>query len=269
MIVARSPGPGSGRTGTRKPMPRERRNTPAWMAELLFEQAIVPSGAPVELAGTAAPRDPGITRSDLLGVAGHGPEPPRSFAAYKALMEELFNPLRDKALALMQKEPVFRTAREVWKKGQGQANAAIVQTLSPWVVRALQEAYDFSAPPVSFQHAAGFLGQYDMRHHRIIITPRLFDASLKDFLDTLIHEEMHAFQAELILMLSTQRKGRTLTPPERAIAQYWKNEEPKYRSTLAAGSAMSPETKARYRMIGQEHHAWTTAHFLSARISGA
>ncbi|MEB3299750.1 MAG: hypothetical protein VKO21_09730 [Candidatus Sericytochromatia bacterium] len=245
------------------------RKAPSWMAELFFEAAVVPAAALPEVSVVERPAEPGFSRADLLGPAASGPEPPRTFAAYKALMESLFNPLRDQALKLMQREPVFATAREVWRKGQGQANANVVSALSPFVVKALEQAYGFAAPPVDYKPAAGFLGQYDVRHHRILITPALFQASLKDFLDTLIHEEMHAFQADLILMLNVQRKGRVLTPPERALAQYWKNEEPKYRSALAAGSAMSPETKARYRMIGQEYHAWTTAHYLASRLAGS
>lgn len=239
------------------------------MAELFFEAAVVPAAAMPGVPEVERPADPGFTRADLLGASAHGPEPPRTFAAYKVLMEELFNPMRERALALMVREPVFGTAREVWRKGQGQANAAIVQGLVPFVVRALEQAYDFTSPAIDYKAAAGFLGLYDMRHHRIVVSPGLFDKPLKEFLDTLIHEEMHAFQAERILMLNVQRKGRVLSAPERAIAQYWRNEEPKYRSALAAGSSMSPETKARYRMIGQEYHSWTTAHYMASRLAGS
>ncbi|MBM3260730.1 MAG: hypothetical protein FJY99_13475 [Candidatus Sericytochromatia bacterium] len=249
------------REGPRKP--------PSWMAELFFEAAVVPAAAVPGLPAAERAAEPAFTRADLLGLSAHGPEPPRNFAAYKVLMEDLFNPMRNRALALMAKEPVFASAREVWRKGQGQANAAIVQGLVPFVIRSLEQAYGFTSPPIDYKAAAGFLGLYDMRHHRILVSPTLFNTSLKDFLDTVIHEEMHAFQAELILMLNVQRKGRVLSAPERAIAQYWRNEEPKYRSAMAAGSAMSPETKARYRMIGQEYHAWTTAHFLASRLAGA
>jgi hypothetical protein len=37
---------------------------------------------------------------------------------------------------------------------------------------------------------------------------------------------------------------------------------------MAAGSQMSPETKRRYRLIGQEYHAWTTGHFVGSKLTG-
>ena len=181
-------------------------------------------------------------------------------------LSELFDARRDRVVRQLQAQPVFKVARVEWNPRQTSTNANIARELVPYVVNAMQAAYEFSAPSIEFSPAAGFLGTYDIKHHKITLTPQLFGKPLKEFLDTLVHEEIHAFQADVMLMLNVQRKGRVLSPAERAIAQYWKNEEPKYRSALAAGSSMSPETRRRYQMIGQEYHAWSTGHFVATKV---
>ncbi len=238
------------------------------MAELLFENSVVAGPDPVvgqdhgDLAASPRP-----SRSQLQG--GYvGEEPPKTFAAYRALMSELFDHKRARLVQLLQKEPVFTSAIPEWNPKRSSGNANIARELTPYVVKGMEAAYEFGSAPIEFVSAAGFLGTYDMKHHKIQITPALFSQPLKEFLDTLVHEEIHALQTEMLLMLNVQKKGKVLSPPERAIAQYWRNEEPKYRSALAAGSGMSPETKRRYRMIGQEYHAWTTGHFVGSRMTG-
>jgi hypothetical protein len=255
-----------------KAAPAARKRRPgagSWMAELLFEQAVVAGPDPAFAEDAKALReDPAvITRSQLVGTY-IGQEPPKTFAEYRALMTELFNEKREKLVKLLKKEPVFMSALAEWNPKTSTSNANISRELVPYVIKGMEHAYDFTAAPVEFVPAAGFLGTYEMKHHKIQVTPALFAQPYKDFLDTLIHEEVHALQAEMMLMLNVQKRGKVLSPPERAIAQYWKNEEPKYRSALAAGSNMSPETKRRYQMIGQEYHAYTTAHYVSSKMTG-
>lgn len=242
----------------------------SWMAELLFEQTVVAGRAPqfgsldVGSGGGAT----GPTRSQLLdGYVGG--EPPRDWTGYRELQAELFDAKRSLLVRLLSAEPVFAGAVREWTPKSTTANANISRLLVPYVVTAMEKVYEFGAPPIIFSPAAGFLGTYDMRHHKITLTPLLFARPLKEFVDTLVHEEIHALQAEMMLMLNAQKKGRALIPAERAIAQYWKNEEPKYRSALAAGSQMSPQTRRRYMMIGQEFHAWTTGHYVASKVLGS
>lgn len=240
------------------------------MAELLFEQSFGqdPSGQGAEDAPGADQRPAGgFSRGQLLdGYIGE--EPPKTFAEYRALLSELFDRKRDQVVRLLAKEPVFSSAVAEWMPKHTTTNANIARELAPYVVRAMEKVYDYAAPPIEFVAAAGFLGTYDIKAHKIQITPALFGQPLKEFVDTLVHEEIHALQAEMMLMLNTQMRGKVLSPPERAIARYWKNEEPKYRSALAAGSQMSPETRRRYRLIGQEYHAWTTGHYIATKVLG-
>lgn len=254
------------------PPARKRAGGPgrSWMAELLFEQSFAAEASASMAAESrkddAAPGG-GFTRGQLLdGYIGE--EPPRTVIEYRALLAELFDRKRAKVVELLKKEPVFSSAITEWAPKRSTTNANIARELTPYVVKAMEQVYDFSAPPIEYVPASGFLGTYDMKAHKIQITPVLFTQPLKEFVDTLVHEEIHALQAEMMLMLNTQMRGKTLSPPERAIARYWKNEEPKYRSALAAGSQMSPDTKRRYRLIGQEFHAWSTGHFIATKVLG-
>ena len=245
---------------------RERQPDSNWLSELLFEHKVGGQfdNFRIEPERSAAPTA-STSRGDLVG-AFVGQEPPKTLAAYRQLLSELFDARRDRVVRQLQAQPVFKVARVEWNPRQTSTNANIARELVPYVVNAMQAAYEFSAPSIEFSPAAGFLGTYDIKHHKITLTPQLFGKPLKEFLDTLVHEEIHAFQADVMLMLNVQRKGRVLSPAERAIAQYWKNEEPKYRSALAAGSSMSPETRRRYQMIGQEYHAWSTGHFVATKV---
>ncbi len=242
----------------------------SWMAELLFEQSIVSPPSPVQGddRGSGQAGGGGAYTRGQLADGYIGEEPPKTFAQYRALMCELFDGKRDKVVGLLKREAVFNSAIVEWTPKRSTTNANIARQLTPYVVKAMETVYDYAAPPIEYVPAAGFLGTYDMKAHKIQITPVLFTLPLKEFIDTLIHEEIHAFQAEWMLMLNTQMRGKVLAPPERAIARYWRNEEPKYRSALAAGSQMSPDTKRRYRMIGQEYHAWTTGHYISTKVLG-
>ncbi|MBU6427377.1 MAG: hypothetical protein KGR26_00055 [Cyanobacteria bacterium REEB65] len=236
-----------------------------WQSELSFEHKVggqLLGGVPA--ADSQASSD---ERSDqALGLAGQGP--PRTFAEYCSRLAALFDAKRDRLVGALAPQPVFAVARREWQPKQPSINANIARSLTPIVVHAMEATYAFTAPPIGFSQAAGFLGTYDIRQHKITLTPQLFERSLKEFLDTLVHEEIHALQADLLLRLHVQKRGRPLSGAERAIAQYWKNEEPKYRSALAAGSEMSPQTKRRYQQLGQEYHAWTTGHFVASRLTG-
>lgn len=238
----------------------------SWLSELLFEHKVGGqfSEFRVEAERSTGPV-PVATQADLQS-GFVGAEPPKTFTAYKQLVSDLFDAKRQRLVDKLMAQPVFEAARNEWNPRHSTTNANIARELVPYVVQAMQEVYEFSAPPIHFTNAGGFLGTYDMRHHKITLTPQLFGRPAREFVDTLVHEEIHALQADMMLMLNVQKKGRVLTPPERSIAQYWKNEEPKYRSAMAAGSNMSPETKRRYQMIGQEYHAWTTGHYVASRI---
>ncbi|MBI6546806.1 MAG: hypothetical protein HY692_08425 [Cyanobacteria bacterium NC_groundwater_1444_Ag_S-0.65um_54_12] len=241
----------------------------SWLTELLFEHEVLTAGQDAyrRPGGEITPATQQYDRAELLG-SYQSSEPPRTFAAYRIILSQLFDAKRQRLFDLLAAEPVMRSATTEWSPRSSVTNANIARVLVPFVVKALEQSYEFNAPPVEFAPAAGFLGTYDSRHHKITLSPQLFGSSCKEFLDTLIHEEIHALQGELLALLNVQRRGRILTPVERAIAQYWKNEEPKYRSALAAGSQMSPDTKRRYLLIGQEFHAWTTGHFVASKLTG-
>jgi hypothetical protein len=135
-------------------------------------------------------------------------------------------------------------------------------------VPALGEAYGFRPAPVSFDTAmtAGFNGLYDHKAFKVYLPESLLRGSFAAFVEILVHEQMHCLQEGMIGRLYLN-KGQPLIHEERAVATYWMNERPKYRSAMANGSEMSPETRRRYNAIGQEYHSITTGKHIAERFA--
>jgi hypothetical protein len=251
----------------------------AWMAEIMFEAGFDPTlraGQSETLTPHADPSG-GFTRSQLLGgPTGSAPAGAplaegqliRTPEQFRATLSYLFDPKRDAAIADMEREAILRASREVWDPRKPETNRRIATEFMRYFVPALGEAYDFKPAPVEFNTAmaAGFNGLYDHKAYKVYLPEGLLQGSFATFVEILVHEQMHCLQEGMIGRLYLN-KGQPLVHEERAIATYWMNERPKYRSAMANGSQMSPETRKRYNAIGQEYHSITTGKHISERFS--
>ncbi|HEY9897595.1 MAG TPA: hypothetical protein V6D00_00310 [Pantanalinema sp.] len=257
--------------------PRPAKGEKAWMSEILFEAQFDPRFQNAHPGGAGEAERPGasrpgtFTRSALLEASEEAPvgELPRSRGQYRALLGRLFDAKAEDAAEAMRDEPVLSSMREVWQPGRPEVNRRVASEFMRYFLPKLGEAYGFKPCPVQFDDtlSGGYNGLYDLRHDRIYLPERTLSGTFADFIDVVAHEEMHCMQERLIARLHLIKHGTPLTPDERAIATYWRNEQPKYRSAMANGSAMSPETRARYREIGQEYHSIRTGAYMSARLS--
>ena len=247
----------------------------AWMAELMFEAGFDPNLRAGMSETLSAPADPtgGFTRAQLLGgPAGAAPlaegQLIRSPEQYRETLSYLFDPKRDAAVTTMEREAILRATREVWDPRKPETNRRIAYEFMRYFMPALGEAYGFKPAPVEFNTAmaAGFNGLYDHKAYKVYLPETLLRGSFATFVDILVHEQMHCLQEGMIGRLYLN-KGQPLSHEERAVATYWMNERPKYRSAMANGSQMSPETRKRYNAIGQEYHSITTGRHVSERFS--
>lgn len=256
--------------------PRPAQGEKAWMSEILFEAQFDPRfknahPGPSEGPAASASRAGGFTRSALIAASEAPPagEVPRSPEQYRALLGQLFDAKAEEAVDAMRDEPVLASMREVWQPGRPEVNRRVADAFMRFFMPRLGEAYGFKPCPVQFDDtlSGGYNGLYDIKHDRIYLPEKTLSGTFAAFIDVLVHEQMHCMQERLIGRLHLSKQGTPLTPEERAIATYWRNEQPKYRSCMANGSAMSPETRARYREIGQEYHSIQTGAYMSARLS--
>ncbi len=253
----------------------------AWMAEIMFEAGFDPSYRAGQSESLTPHADPsgGFTRSQLQG-GPNGAEPTGAVLAegqlirtpeqFRATLSRLFDPKRDAAIADMEREAILRASREVWDPRKPETNRRIAYEFMRYFVPALGEAYGFKPAPVEFNTAmaAGFNGLYDHKAYKVYLPEGLLQGSFATFVEILVHEQMHCLQEGMIGRLYLN-KGQPLLHEERAVATYWMNERPKYRSAMANGSQMSPETRKRYNAIGQEYHSITTGKHISERFSKA
>ncbi|MNK69497.1 hypothetical protein D3C87_888870 [compost metagenome] len=247
----------------------------AWMAELMFEAGFDPTlrGGQAETLAPHADPTGGFTRAQLLG-GGSGPAPLaegqliRTPEQFRETLSYLFDPKRDAAVGNMEREAILRASREVWDPRKPETNRRIAYEFMRYFMPALGEAYGFKPAPVEFNTAmsAGFNGLYDHKAYKIYLPETLLQGPYATFVEILVHEQMHCLQEGMISRLYLN-KGQPLSHEERAIATYWMNERPKYRSAMANGSQMSPETRKRYNAIGQEYHSITTGKHISERFS--
>jgi hypothetical protein len=253
----------------------------AWMAELMFEAGFDPTLRGGQSASPESSADPsgGFTRSQLLGAESpQGAAPAgaplaegqliRTPEQFRETLGYLFDPKRDAAIATMEREAILRASREVWDPRKPETNRRIAYEFMRYFVPALGEAYGFKPAPVEFNTAmaAGYNGLYDHKAYKVYLPEGLLQGSFATFVEILVHEQMHCLQEGMIGRLYLN-KGQPLSHEERAIATYWMNERPKYRSAMANGSQMSPETRKRYNAIGQEYHSITTGKHVSERFS--
>lgn len=254
--------------------PPARQGEAAWMAEMLFENQFDPRHGAVHPGPANEASDTGrqaFTRSELQGAAAAAAagEPLRSVEQYRALLAKLFDQKAQTAAEGMLDEPVLRSMREVWTPGRPEVNHRVALEFMRYFLPKLGEAYDFKPCPVEFNDtlSGGFGGLYDLKQDRVYLPQRVLNGSFKDFIDVLVHEQMHCLQERLIGGLNLARNGQPLSLEERVIAVYWRNEQPKYRSAMANGSEMSPETRKRYRQIGQEYHSIQTGEYISHALT--
>lgn len=250
----------------------------AWMAEIMFEAGFDPrnqaSVSPSTLESGQMPGAKGFSRAELLS-ASTGDEAvapgelPRNAAQYRALLSRLFDHKAEAAALAMREEPVLRSMREVWTPGRPEVNRHVATEFMRYFLPKVGEAYGFKPCPVEFDDtlSGGYNGLYDLRQDRVYLPQKVLAGTFADFVDVLVHEQMHCMQERLIGRVHLAKQGVPLTPDERAIATYWRNEQPKYRSAMANGSDMSPETRKRYREIGQEYHSIQTGSFFSAALT--
>ncbi len=234
----------------------------SWMQELLFEAGLTrgedpdgPASRPLEDPAFAS----GPSRDMLMALTAEPGRVIASVAEYRTLLHARFDPAVQMTIEHLSNEPVLAAAGKVWRTGSGAGNRRVAESLVRYLGEALGDAYGFEPVPVLFddQRAAGFRGLYDRRFDRVYLPSRLAAGTLHDFIDVVTHEQMHAFQDRLMGRLQLL-KGEPLSGLDRMLATYWKNEEGKYRALMASGSDMSPETREKYRNIGQEYHAITT-----------
>lgn len=247
----------------------------AWMAEIMFEAAFdprtvhghgaEPQGHEERGAGPGA-----FTRSELQGAFTGPPlgQIPRNVEEYRALLARHFDPMCEQACDDMEGEPVLGSMRQVWTPGQPDVNLHVAQEFMRYFLPKLGEAYDYRPCPVEFNDtlSGGYQGLYDLKQDRVYLPTKILAGTFPDFVDVLTHEQMHCMQERLIGRQTVSRKGQALEPEQRALAAYWRNEQPKYRSAMANGSEMSPETRTRYRAIGQEYHAIQTGSYMGQRL---
>lgn len=239
----------------------------SWMAELLFETTF---GQPHPQEPETLPPSSGavpFSRAEL--TSGQATvQLPRSPEEYRGRLHSLFDPARDEALRLILKEPILASSRAVWTPGRPELNRRVAYEFMRYFMPVLQEAYGFKPAPVEFndQFSAGFDGMYDHKNYRVYLPSKLLSGTFERFVDVLVHEQMHCLQEGLIGRLFLN-KGKPLEPEQRAIATYWRNEQPKYRSAMANGAQMSPQTRKRYNEIGQEYHSVSTGEYLSSHMT--
>lgn len=205
----------------------------AWMAEILFEAQFDPQSPSAHPGpqdeGSAAQRRAlgGFNRQELL-AASDAPAPGegiRSVAQYRAVLGRLFDEKADQATRDMLQEPVLVSMQEVWTPGRPEVNRRVATEFMRYFLPKLGEAYGFKPCPVEFNDTlcGGYNGLYELRRDRVYLPERSLRGTLAEFIDVLVHEEMHCMQERLIGRLNLSKGGVPLNPDERAIATYWRN----------------------------------------------
>lgn len=236
-----------------------------WMSELLFEQTLSGSITPGEEIQPSR-TDPGFSQAEL--VSGFtGLKIPTSFEEYKALLAKTYDPKKRELAFIILEQPALRMALSLWDARHPQKNRNLAAELVRFVSTLMGKVYGFVPAAALFKDLPpGLRGQQDSYANRIYLSPNLLRLSARDFLDTVIHEQIHRLQAELIGRLVLSKGGKPLTLDERALAMYWKAEEPKYRSILSAGWELKGDTMKRYQELGQEYHSFDTGTFVSGQV---
>lgn len=252
----------------------------SWMSQLVFEAGFDPrlrtgpKAAQPAGVGYAWTSQGAVYSRDAL-QSGHQTEPPlqapRTPQGYQDLLTRLFDKKAEQAANAMLREPVLKSMRYVWTVGDPVVNRRVAEQFLQYFLPPLGKSYRYNPCPVLFndQGVGGFAGLYHVYADRALLNTSLLKGSFAEFIAVVVHEQMHCLQWRLMGQLQLRRSGASLSSDERAVANYWLNEEAKYRSALANGSEMSEETLHRYLLIGQEHHANKTGQYISRRLSGS
>lgn len=237
-----------------------------WMSELLFEQTTMKGISSPSEEIRSSYSDPGFSQTEL--VSGFtGMKIPKSVDEYKALLAKTFDPKKRELAFVILEQPALRMALSMWDARHPQKNRNLAAEIVRFVSTLMGKVYGFVPAGVIFKELPpGLRGQQDSYANRVYLSPNLLMLSSRDFLDTVVHEQIHRLQAEMMGRLVLSKGGKPLTLDERALAMYWKAEEPKYRSVLSAGWDMKGDTLKRYRELGQEYHAYDSGLFVSGQV---
>ncbi|HBN07991.1 MAG TPA: hypothetical protein DD435_04860 [Cyanobacteria bacterium UBA8530] len=246
---------------------KKKKGKNAWMAELLFENTFSDAAMTSYQAPEKREGDPhsAFTQGELQGFTGM--KIPKSPEEYRELLARTYDPKkRDLALAILE-QPSLRMAISLWDARKAVNNRNLASEINRFVSALMGKVYDFNPAVAQFRDLPpGLLGQQDSYNNKIFLSPRLCGGRAREFLETLIHEQIHRLQAELMFRLSLSKKGKAMSLDERALAMYWKSEEPKYRSVLASGWDFKGDTLQRYRDLAQEYHAFETGDFVAGKV---
>lgn len=163
-------------------------------------------------------------------------EPPRDSRDYVALLDWVWGPHMAAFLGAIAREPLFAYAARRWRGAvRGgpplddatlEANLEILEAFYDRLSAVMATYWDFEPAPLAHVPRMGgaILGCYYPRLGVIAMSTRLLGAPLHEIVNTVAHEQMHAFQGELL-----RSGGGDRDPYERSLVAYWAKEHPRLR----------------------------------------
>jgi hypothetical protein len=232
-----------------------------WQAELLLELNIQAGQQ-----GVAA--EPGFKR--YSSAQGFKPgSVPEDFESYRALLHHVFDPARQRLAHAVAQEPLCLAAFDGWRPGNLQGNLNILYLLFEKLSSLIGPIYRFHPAPLGYAPGLGDAsGQYDGKFRRIMLSERLLQDPIEECFATIIHEQIHKLQHEMILRLDFP-SHQPLSLEERALAYYWVREQPRVKHfyTRAWNDIKEGRGDAAYRRIGKEYHAFDTEEYVVSHLA--
>lgn len=240
-----------------------------WQAELVREHALPPRRSRLPRALEAALQGPkGYSVSE-----GFTPEMvPADFEEYKALLHQVFEgPLQRLAVEAL-RQPAFKSAFAAWEPGNHRVNTNVFHEVYERLSTMMGRIYRFAPAPLGMDDVHldnhGSNAVYIVNWGRIAVSRRAFDQPVAGVFNSIVHEQIHCLQQMMMLRIDWP-SAHPLTLPERALAYYWRREEPRYARRMAEAFADMREGRGSgaYRRIPVEYHAfWTGDHIESVLV---
>lgn len=173
------------------------------------------------------------------------------------LLDYVYGPRNEALLQCFAREPLFAYAQTKWKAARKGApwwldhagregNQELLDHLYDRIAALMGTYYDFAPAPMVHMPKMypGALGVYMPPHHVMAICGRLLQAPLAEAIDTIVHEQTHAMQYQL-MFAELRGEGSVVDVYERSLVRRWLREQAEIREIPYMSRAIEIHAHAR------------------------
>lgn len=238
----------------------------SWLEELFFEQTF---NLPAE--EDALPLDMPLPVSespfDRAQLQGNAPNLPalQQPAMRRAFYRKFFASRIDRLVAKIEAEPIYASAFELWNPRDPATNRNVGREIARYLTIHTSQVFAFTLAPITFVATPkGMAGEFQPMRNEVEIELGTLRGRLRDFIHTVLHEQMHSYQTELISRLAVT--GRPLSAEERVLAEFFRHALETYPTLSEEALRKNPEFRQRYLTNGLEEHANYVAERVVERV---